>query len=148
VPTTRNVDEQDLDICPAGGSKETTFVSAAEPGGLKPSVGNLVAGDDSSCQITQVAKEATLSFCARDLLIRLVRATATIRRDPTNPAEPLWFHNNGCVEVTVQVADVNELLQSGLIECESEQVYRVSAAGKRIAGLAARADAARSAATY
>jgi hypothetical protein len=81
-----------------------------------------------------------LSFSARDLLVRLVRTDASIRGNPTNSAEPLWFHNGRCLESALQIEDVRELLRAGLIEpksewCRSEQeLYRPSAEGKRTAG--------------
>ncbi len=148
MPHPENVDEPDLDISQARGSQENSFVSVAEPGELKPGVGSVGAGDHSPCQVSEVAQEVVLSFFARDLLARLVRPTATVRRDPTNPGATMWFHNDGYLEVTLQVATVDELLRSGLIECENEEIFRVSAAGKKIARLAARTEAVRSATTY
>jgi len=97
---------------------------------------------------------AALSFSARDLLVRLVRANASIRSNPANPAEPLWFHDGRCLEVAVQIADQRELLQAGLIEHQSEscrpeeEEYRPSAEGRRTAGWQAIADAAKSAPSY
>jgi hypothetical protein len=97
---------------------------------------------------------AVLSFSARDLLARMVRANAAIRGNPTNPGEPLRFHSGGCLEGALEIADVHELLQAGLIKYQSEgcqsgqNLYRASEEGKRIAGPEAIADAAKSAAAY
>ena len=93
-----------------------------------------------------------LSFGARDLLARLVRANASLRRGPKSLAEPFCFHNGRCVEVPVPLADVCELLHAGLIQREScglgQSFYRASKEGKRKAGSEAVADAAKSAASY
>jgi hypothetical protein len=90
MPRPKNVDEQDLDIAPAGGSQENTLVSSAESGEKRRVVG-LGGGDASPRQISQLPQEAILSFFARDLLARLVKATATVRRDRTNPAARCGF---------------------------------------------------------
>jgi hypothetical protein len=95
-----------------------------------------------------------LSFSARDLLTRLVREDGAIRGKITNLTEPLWFRRGTCPEIAVQIADVRELLQNGLIEFWKdstqfqEQLYRASAAGLERAGRKAVADAARSAMHY
>lgn len=95
-----------------------------------------------------------ISFSAKDLLARLVRANAAIRGNPTSSAEPMWFHNAGCLDIAVESADVHELLQAGLIEYQSEScqsgqnLYRASPEGKKMAGREAVADAAKSAAVY
>jgi hypothetical protein len=97
---------------------------------------------------------APLSFSARDLLARLVRFNGSIRSDPANPGEPLWFHNGWSLEGILQTADIAELLQAGLIEYPSEscgseeELYRPSAEGRRTAGWKALADAAKSGASY
>jgi hypothetical protein len=81
-----------------------------------------------------------LSFSAKDLLVRLIRANATIRGDPATSEEPSWFRNAQCLEVAISVADVRELLQLGLLEYQCEcyrpgrKVYRVSREGRRFAG--------------
>ena len=95
-----------------------------------------------------------LSFSARDLLTRLVREDGAIRGKITNLAEPLWFHRGTCPEIAVQIEDVRELLQNGLIEFWKdsiqfgEELYRASATGLERAGRRAMADAARSATHY
>jgi hypothetical protein len=89
-----------------------------------------------------------LSFSAEDLLVRLIRANATIRGNPATSTEPPLFRNARCLEVAVSVADVRELLQFGLIEYQCEcyrserKVYRVSLEGKRLAGWQALVDVA------
>ena len=95
-----------------------------------------------------------LSFSARDLLTRLVREDGAIRGKITNLTEPLWFRRGTCPEIAVQIADVRELLQNGLIEFWKdstqfqEQLYRASVVGLERAGGRAVADAARSATHY
>jgi hypothetical protein len=95
-----------------------------------------------------------ISFSARDLLTRLVREDGAIRGSVTSLTAPLWFHLGCCPEIAVQVADVHELLQHGLIEFwkdwiqPGEQFYRASEAGRERAGKKAIADAARSATQY
>ena len=95
-----------------------------------------------------------LSFSARDLLMRLVREDGAIRGKITSLTEPLWFHRGTCPEIAVQMADVRELLQNGLIEFwkdwieSGEQLYRASASGAKEAGSKAITDAARSATHY
>ena len=89
-----------------------------------------------------------LSFSAKDLLTRLVRSGATIRGNPTIPAEQLWLHNDRCLELPLNIEDVLELLQVGLIEYQSEKRFRVSAEGKKVAGREAVADSTRSATLY
>jgi hypothetical protein len=90
-----------------------------------------------------------LSFSARDLLARLVRTGATIRGDPTSATEPVWFCVDRCLKVALQVADVRELMQAGLIERQREQLYLASAEGRKAEGRSgAAADAARSATAY
>jgi hypothetical protein len=95
-----------------------------------------------------------LSFSARDLLVRLVRENRAIRGRLTVLSEPLWLHRSGYPEPAVQIADVRELLDQGLIEFSAqwfqrgEELYRPSTAGIRAAGLEAVAHAKRSAATY
>jgi hypothetical protein len=147
MPTPEDVRDKDLGIYLAGCLPKGN--ESLAPRESEPSLDELSAGQDSLRQMKLLgSKEVVLSFSAKDLLVRLVRATATIRCDPTNPKAPLWFHNDGCLEVALQVADVSDLLQAGFIECESGPVYRVSAEGKRAAGWSAAADAAKSAATY
>lgn len=100
------------------------------------------------------ASEYALSFSARDLLIRLVRENRAIRGRITTLAEPLWLHHGGYPEPGVQIADVRELLDHGLIEFSAkwfqrgEELYKPSNAGIRAAGLKAVAQAKRSAAIY
>jgi len=95
-----------------------------------------------------------ISFSARDLLTRLVREDGAIRGRITSLGEPLWFHLGSCPEIAVQVADVRELLQHGLIEFwkdwiqPGEELYRASETGREMAGTKAVADAARSATNY
>jgi|ERR1700686_3366102 hypothetical protein len=95
-----------------------------------------------------------LSFSARDLLTRLVREDGAIRGKITSLAEPLWFYRGTCPEIALQIEDVRELLQNGLIEFWKdsiqfgEELYRASAAGLEKAGRKAVADAARSATHY
>jgi hypothetical protein len=95
-----------------------------------------------------------LSFSARDLLTRLVREDGAIRGKITSLMEPLWFHRGTGPEITVEIADVRELVQSGLIEFwkhaiqSEEELYRASPAGRESAGKNAVADAARSARPY
>src|SRR5277367_6436756 len=95
----------------------------------------------SQMLVTAVRKEIrviVLSFCAKDLLVRLIRANATIRGNLTTSAEQPWFRNARCLEVAVSLSDVRELLQFGLLEYECEcyrserKVYRVSAEGRRL----------------
>jgi hypothetical protein len=111
----------------------------------------------ASCSHRQIAlsnAENGLSFSARDLLMRLVREDCSIRRKITILCEPLWVHHGGYPEPAVQIADVRELLDHGLIELSAkwfqrgEELYRPSKAGIRAAGLKAVAQAARSAAIY
>lgn len=98
--------------------------------------------------------EYPLSFSARDLLIRLVRENRAIRGWITTLSEPLWLHHGGYPEPAVQIADVRELLEHGLIEFSAkwfqrgEELYKPSKAGIRAAGTKAVAQAARSAAIY
>jgi hypothetical protein len=98
--------------------------------------------------------EYGLSFSARDLLMRLVRQDRAIRGKITNLAEPLWFHHGSYPEAAVQIADVRELLQHGLIEFSAkwfqrgEELYKPSKAGISAAGPEAAAHARRSAAIY
>jgi hypothetical protein len=72
----------------------------------------------------------------------------------TSFTEPLWFHRGTCPEIAVQIADVRELLQHGLIEFwkdwiqPGEQLYHASVAGKERAGSKAMADAVSSATQY
>jgi len=95
-----------------------------------------------------------LSFSARDLLTRLVREDGVIRGKTTNLTDPLWFHQGTCPEIAVQITDVRELLQHGLIEFwkdwiqPGQELYRPSEAGREKAGKKAVADAARSATHY
>ena len=95
-----------------------------------------------------------LSFSARDLLARLVREGGAIRGKITSLTEPLWFHRGMCPEVTVQIADVRELMQHGAIEFwkhgiqPGDELYRASTAGQERAGRNAVADAIRSATQY
>src|ERR1700694_2982676 len=109
---------------------------------------------DLSC-ISPTQQSDGLSFSARDLLTRLVREDGAIRGKITSLTEPLWFHRGHCPEIAVQIADVRELLQNGLIEfwkdgiqSGEESSYRASAAGRKGAGRKAVADAARSATHY
>jgi hypothetical protein len=101
-----------------------------------------------------ISMSGGLSFSARDLLTRLVREDGAIRGKITSLTEPLWFHLRSCPEIAVQMVDVRELLQNGLIEFSKdsiesgEQLYRASAAGGKEAGNKAIADAARSATHY
>ena len=98
--------------------------------------------------------EYALSFSARDLLIRLVRENRAIRGNITVLSEPLWLHHGGTPEPAVQIADVRELLDRGLIEfsahwCQrGEELYKPSNAGIMAAGPGAVAQAKRSAAIY
>lgn len=100
------------------------------------------------------ASEYALSFSARDLLIRLVRENRAIRGRITTLSEPLWLHDGGYPEPTVQIADVRELLDQGLIEfsahwCQrGEELYKASNEGRKAAGPGAVAQAKRSAAIY
>jgi hypothetical protein len=95
------------------------------------------------------APEYSLSFSARDLLVRLVRENRAIRGRITTREEPLWLHHGGDPEPAVQIADVRELLDHGLIEFSAswfqraEELYKPSNAGIRAAGLKAVAQAAR-----
>ena len=98
--------------------------------------------------------EYALSFTARDLLVRLVRENRAIRGRITTLAEPLWLHHGGDPEPGVEIADVRELLDHGLIEFSAkwfqrrEELYKPSKAGIQVAGPKAAAQAARSAAIY
>jgi hypothetical protein len=98
--------------------------------------------------------EYALSFSAHDLLIRLVRENRSIRGRLTVLSEPLWLHRGGYPEPAVQIADVRELLDHGLIEFSAqwfqrgEELYKPSKAGILAAGLEAVAHAKRSAAIY
>lgn len=96
--------------------------------------------------------EHALSFFARDLLIRLVRENRAIRGRVTALCEPLWLHPGGWPEPPVQIADVCELLDHGLIEFSAKGlqpgVYKPSKAGVRMAGPGPLADAIKSAAIY
>jgi hypothetical protein len=98
--------------------------------------------------------EYRLSFSAHDLLMRLVREDRAIRGKITTLSEPLCVHRGGYPEATVQLADVRELLQHGLIEFDSkwfqrgEELYKASKAGMRAAGPGAVAHAKRSATIY
>ena len=98
--------------------------------------------------------EYALSFSARDLLIRLVRENRAIRGRITTLSEPLWLHHGGYSEPAVQIADVRELLDHGLIEFSAkwfqrgEELYKPSKASIRAAGPEADAHAARSGAIY
>jgi hypothetical protein len=98
--------------------------------------------------------EYALSFSARDLLIRLVRENRAIRGKITVLSEPLWLHRGGCPEPAVQITEVRELLDHGLIEfsaywCQrGEELYKPSNAGIKTAGPGAVAQAKRSAAIY
>ena len=98
--------------------------------------------------------EDGLSFSARDLLMRLVREDSAIRGKITNLSEPLWFHPGGYPELAVQIADVRELLQHGLIEFwanwsqRGEELYKPSKTGIKAAGPQAVADARWSATIY
>lgn len=91
-------------------------------------------------QIAMSDSEHGLSFSARDLLIRLVREDRSIRGRITTLCEPLWVHRGGYPEPVVQLADVRELLQHGLIEFSSkwsqrgEELYKASTAGIRAVG--------------
>ena len=93
-----------------------------------------------------------LSFAARDLLVRLVRANAWIQRNPGSSTEPFCYHSGRCVGVPVPLGDLRELLQAGMIQKEStesgKKLYRASKEGKRRAGSEAVADAAKSATSY
>jgi hypothetical protein len=97
---------------------------------------------------------AELSFSARDLLTRLVREDGVIRGKITNLTDPLWFHQGTCPEIALQIEDVRELLQNGLIEFwmdwiqSGQELYRATEAGREKAGKKAVADAARSATHY
>jgi hypothetical protein len=108
----------------------------------------------SDHQIAMPNAEYGLSFSARDLLMRLVRENRAIRGKITALSEPLWLHHGGYPEPAVQIADVLELLDHGLIEFSAkwfqrgEELYKPSQAGIRAAGLEAVADAKRSAAIY
>jgi hypothetical protein len=99
-------------------------------------------------------REYTLSFSARDLIIRLVRENRAIRGRITALAEPLWLHHGGNPDPAIQIADVRELLDHRLIELSTkwfqrgEELYKVSKAGIQVAGLEAVKQAARSAAIY
>jgi hypothetical protein len=105
-------------------------------------------------QVAMPNSEYGLSFSARDLLMRLVREDRSIRGKITTPCEPLWVHGSGYSEAAVQLADVRELLQHGLIEFSSkwyqrgEELYKASKAGMRAAGPEAVAHARRSAKIY
>jgi hypothetical protein len=98
--------------------------------------------------------EYALSFSARDLLIRLVRENRAIRGKLTVLSGPLWLHRGGHPEPAVQIADVRELLDYGLIEFSArwfqrgEELYKPSKAGLKAAGLEPVAHAKRSAAIY
>jgi hypothetical protein len=98
--------------------------------------------------------EYALSFSARDLLIRLVRENGAIRGRITSLPEPLWLHHGGYPEPEVQIADVRELLDHGLIEFSAkwfqrgEELYKPSKAGIREAGPEAVAHARRSGTIY
>jgi hypothetical protein len=93
-------------------------------------------------------------FSARDLLTRLVRENRAIRGRITTLSEPLCLHRGGYPEPAVQIGDVRELLDHGLIEFSEkwlqhgEELYKPSKAGIRAAGLEAVAHAKRSAAIY
>jgi hypothetical protein len=95
-----------------------------------------------------------LSFSARDLLTRLVREDGAIRGKFTSLTDPLWLHRGTNPEIALQIADVRELLQDGLIEFwkyaiqPEQELYRASAAGRKSAGRKAVADAASSARHY
>jgi hypothetical protein len=112
-----------------------------------------MANSNASC-VSPPPPGDEISFSARDLLTRLVREDGAIRGCVTGLTEPLWFHVGRCPEIAVQVADVRELLQHGLIEFwkdwiqPGEQLYRASEAGRERAGKKAIADAARSATQY
>jgi len=92
-----------------------------------------------------------LSFSARDLLTRLVRENGVIRGKVTDLKEPLWFHQGTCPEIVLQIEDVRELVQNGLIEFwkdwiqPGQELYRATEAGREKAGKKAVADAAKSA---
>jgi hypothetical protein len=147
MPTSDDDRDKNLGIYLAGCLPKGS--ESLAPGESEPGLDELSARQDSLSRMKPLgSKEAVLTFSAKDLLVRLVRATATIRCDPTDPKAPLRLHDDGCLEVALQVADVNELLQAGFIKRESGAVYRVSVEGKRAAGWAAAADAAKSAATY
>jgi hypothetical protein len=98
--------------------------------------------------------EYALSFSARDLLIRLVRENRAIRGKITTLSEPLWLHHGGDPEPAVQIGDVRELLDYGLIEFSAkwfqrgEELYKASKAGISAAGPEAVAHATRSGAIY
>ena len=95
-----------------------------------------------------------LSFSARDLLIRLVRESRSIRGRLTVLSEPLWLHRGGYPEPALQIADVREVLDHALIEFSAklfqrgEELYKPSKAGIGAAGPEANAHAKRSATIY
>jgi len=118
---------------------------------------SISAGPRNLSQRHQVAvsnSEYGLSFSARDLLMRLVREDRSIRGKITTLCEPLWVHGGGYPEAAVQLVDVRDLLQHGLIEFSSEtfqrgeELYKASKAGMRAAGPEAVAHARRSATIY
>jgi hypothetical protein len=98
--------------------------------------------------------EHGLSFSARDLITHLVREDGSIRGKISSLGGPLWLHLTGYPDKDVELSDVRELLQNGLIAfwkagfLDGEELYRPSAAGKDVAGTKAVADAARSARHY
>lgn len=98
--------------------------------------------------------EYPLSFSARDLLIRLVRENRAVRGKVTALSDPLRLHRGGCPEPELQIADVRELLDHGLIQFSAtwfkrgEELYTPSKAGMRAAGPGPLADAIKSAAIY
>ena len=112
-----------------------------------------MVNSDLSC-ISPPQPSDGLSFSARDLLTRLVREDGAIRGKITNLTDPLWFHQGTCPEIAVQIMDVRELLQHGLIEFwkdwiqPGQELYRGSEAGREKAGKRAVADADRSARHY
>jgi hypothetical protein len=112
-----------------------------------------MANSNGSC-VSPPQPGDEISFSARDLLTRLVREDAAIRGRVTSLTQPLWFHVGCRPQIAVQVGDVRELLQHGLIEFwkdwiqPGEELYRASEAGKERAGKKAIADAARSATQY
>jgi len=95
-----------------------------------------------------------ISFSARDLLTRLVREDGAIRGRITSLTEQLWFHRGTSPDSALQIADVRELLQSGLIEFwrdwmeAGEELFRASESGRERAGRKAVADATKSATHY
>jgi hypothetical protein len=112
-----------------------------------------MVNSDLSC-ISPTPPSNGLSFSARDLLTRLVREDGAIRGKITSLTDPLWFNQGTCHEIAVQITDVRELLQHGLIEFwkdwiqPGQELYRASEAGREKAGKKAVADAARSARHY